>query len=149
MAWFFPRNYWSLLDHDLMTSIWETAISILAGNLNSGHSYLITAVKVSRNAQFNFVLWGCTKLKLSLKLCTLSLRETREKGDRWAGWAIAHPDLGTSVNPIATKTGGRGVDCAPHITTCPPDFQTFRHPCREKGARKSFDLALAHSSPLS
>ena len=27
-----------------MTSIWERAISILAGNLNSGRSYLITAV---------------------------------------------------------------------------------------------------------
>ena len=27
-----------------MTSIWEKAISILAGNLNSGRSYLITAV---------------------------------------------------------------------------------------------------------
>ena len=27
-----------------MATIWERAISILAGNLNSGHSYLITAV---------------------------------------------------------------------------------------------------------
>jgi hypothetical protein len=27
-----------------MASIWEKAISILAGNLNSGHSYLITTV---------------------------------------------------------------------------------------------------------
>ena len=42
---FLSRNYWSLLDHDLMASIWEKAISILAGNLNSGHSYLITAVR--------------------------------------------------------------------------------------------------------
>ena len=28
-----------------MASTWEKAISILAGNLNSGRSYLITAVK--------------------------------------------------------------------------------------------------------
>ena len=28
-----------------MASIWEEAISILAGNLNSGRSYLITAVR--------------------------------------------------------------------------------------------------------
>ena len=41
---FLSRNYWSLLDHDLMASNWEKAISILAGNLNSGRSYLITAV---------------------------------------------------------------------------------------------------------
>ena len=37
MAWFFlPRNYCSLLDHDLMASICKKAISISAGNLNSG-----------------------------------------------------------------------------------------------------------------
>ena len=41
---FLSRNYWSSLDHDLMASIWVKAISILAGNLNSGRSYLITAV---------------------------------------------------------------------------------------------------------
>ena len=35
---------WDSLDHDLMASIWEKAISILAGNLNSSRSYLITAV---------------------------------------------------------------------------------------------------------
>ena len=38
------RNYWSQLDHDLMANIWEKAIAILARNLNSGRSYLITAV---------------------------------------------------------------------------------------------------------
>ena len=44
MAWFLSRNYWSSIDHGLMASIGEKAISILAGNLNSGRSYLITAV---------------------------------------------------------------------------------------------------------
>ena len=39
---FLSRNYLSSLDHDLMASIWEKAISILAGNLNSGRSYLIS-----------------------------------------------------------------------------------------------------------
>ena len=38
------RNYWSSLDHDLMASIWEKVISILAGNLNPVRSYIITAV---------------------------------------------------------------------------------------------------------
>ena len=41
---FLTRNYWSSLDYDLMASIWEKTISILAGNLISGRSYLITAV---------------------------------------------------------------------------------------------------------
>ena len=83
----------------------------------------IWTLKVSRNAQFNFVLWGCTKLKLSLKLCTRSLRETREKGDRWAGWTIADypPKFGTSVNPVATRKGGQIVPPSPDYQM-PPRF---------------------------
>ena len=38
---FLSRNCWSSSDHDLMASIWEKA-----GNLNSGRSYLITAVEI-------------------------------------------------------------------------------------------------------
>ena len=30
----------------------------------------------------------------------------------WAGWALAHPEFGSSVNPITT----RGADYAHHIT---------------------------------
>ena len=57
MACFFlSRIYWSLLDHDLMASIWEKAISILAGNLNSGCSNLITAVFL-RLYTYPFLLW--------------------------------------------------------------------------------------------
>ena len=44
VAWFFIQNLLSLLDDDLMANILEKAISILAGNLKSGHSYLIIAV---------------------------------------------------------------------------------------------------------
>ena len=47
MAWFFyleTIGVRCMLDHDLMASIYEKDISILAGNLNSGRSYLITAV---------------------------------------------------------------------------------------------------------
>ena len=50
---FLSRNYCNLLDHDLMASIWEKDISILAGNLNPGRSYFITAVL---NLYFNFCL---------------------------------------------------------------------------------------------
>ena len=41
---FLSRIYWSSLDHDLVASIFEKAISILAGNLNSRRTYLIKAV---------------------------------------------------------------------------------------------------------
>ena len=33
----------------------------------------------------------------------------------WAGWALAHPEFGSSVNPIPT----RGADYAHHINTRP------------------------------
>ena len=35
---------------------------------------------------------------------------------RWAGWALAHPEFGSSVNPITT----RGADYAHLITASPP-----------------------------
>ena len=37
----------------------------------------------------------------------------------WAGWALAHPEFGSSVNPITTK----GADYAHHITASPPGFE--------------------------
>ena len=46
MAWgfFLSRNYRSYLDHDLMANICEKGISVLAGNLNLGLGYHVTAV---------------------------------------------------------------------------------------------------------
>ena len=38
---------------------------------------------------------------------------------RWAGWALAHSEFGSSVNPITT----RGADYAHHITASPPGFE--------------------------
>ena len=37
----------------------------------------------------------------------------------WAGWALAQPEFGSSVNPITT----RGADYAHHITASPPGFE--------------------------
>ena len=39
----------------------------------------------------------------------------------WAGWALAHPEFGSSVNPITT----RGADYAQHITAGPPGFENL------------------------
>ena len=36
-----------------------------------------------------------------------------------AGWALAHPEFGSSVNPITT----RGADYAHHITASQPRFE--------------------------
>ena len=38
------NNYWSLLNHPMMANIWEKDVSILAENLRSDLSYLITIV---------------------------------------------------------------------------------------------------------
>ena len=37
----------------------------------------------------------------------------------WAGWALAHPEFGSSVNPTTT----RGADYAHHIIASPPRFE--------------------------
>ena len=37
----------------------------------------------------------------------------------WAGWALAHPEFGSSVYPITT----RGTDYAHHITASPSGFE--------------------------
>ena len=39
----------------------------------------------------------------------------------WAGWALAHPEFASSVNPITTRAGGE--DYAHHITASPPGFE--------------------------
>ena len=39
----------------------------------------------------------------------------------WAGWALAHPDFGSSVNPITTS----GADYAQRITASPPGFENL------------------------
>ena len=39
----------------------------------------------------------------------------------WAGWALAHPEFGVSVNPIPT----RGADYAYRITACPLGFENL------------------------
>ena len=37
----------------------------------------------------------------------------------WAGWVLAPPECGVSVNPIPT----RGADNAHRISACPPEFE--------------------------
>ena len=59
---------------------------------------------------------------------------------RWAGWALAHPEFGNSVNPIST----RGADYARHITASPPGFEnpaaSLQHQCLKYHIRKLFDM---------
>ena len=40
----------------------------------------------------------------------------------WAGWALAHPEFGSLVNPIPTR---RGADYAHHINACPPGVENL------------------------
>jgi hypothetical protein len=39
----------------------------------------------------------------------------------WAGWDLAHPEFGSSVEPIPTKR----ADYAHHITAFPPGFENL------------------------
>ena len=42
-----------------------------------------------------------------------------DAASRWAGWALAHLEFGSSIKPITT----RGADYAHHITASPPGFE--------------------------
>ena len=45
-----------------------------------------------------------------------------DAASRWAEWALAHPEFGSSVNP----TPSRGADYAHHSTACPPGFENLK-----------------------
>ena len=54
-----------------------------------------------------------------MEYCTTSTEILVHSYSGWAGWALAHPEFGSSVNPITT----RGADYAHHITASPPGFE--------------------------
>ena len=47
----------------------------------------------------------------------------------WAGWALAHLEFGSSVNPITI----RGADYTHHITASPPGFENPAAPLSTDG----------------
>ena len=55
----------------------------------------------------------------STVLMSLKNRKNASLCSGWAGWALAHPEFGISVNPITS----RGADYAHHITASPPGFE--------------------------
>ena len=100
----------------------------MASILNSGRSYLITAVIIVIDREERGVIVSKPREKLELI-------EMAEPG--------CLPDFGTSVNPISTK----GADYAPYISTRPPDFQTLLDPClgniKINFSLKTFQLLLS------
>ena len=73
--------------------------------------------------QGHMIYFCCTIVKLcELKFqpsAHLSTNHSSAAASGWAGWALAHPEFGSSVNPITT----RGGDYAHHITASPPGFE--------------------------
>ena len=54
--------------------------------------------------------------------CLRPFRETSsDSASGPVGWALAHLEFGSSVNPITT----RGTDYAHQITACPPGFENL------------------------
>ena len=45
----------------------------------------------------------------------------------WAGWALAHPEFGSSVNPIITRGGGQIMPTT--LLLAHPDLKTQRQLC--------------------
>ena len=48
----------------------------------------------------------------------LLLADSSDAAREWAGWALSHPEFGSSVNPITTR-----ADYAHHITASSPGFE--------------------------
>ena len=88
--------------------------------------FLIAFLKVVRfqkGLKINWInLFGniaTFKMASMTKNCTLS----SHAAIGWAGWALAHPEFGSSVHPISTR---RGRLYPPHCTTdCPPGFENL------------------------
>ena len=73
-----------------MASIWEKAISILAGNLNSGRSYLITAVTAAASRCYSFMKSSCVDAKELRPFCYMALCYTliEDERDRYSMFFI-------------------------------------------------------------
>ena len=56
----------------------------------------------------------------------LNSNPSRDVGDGWAGWAIAHPGFSRPVNPISTR-GGQIVP--PIVLLVHPALGSFLRPC--------------------
>ena len=60
-----------------------------------------------------------------MQLCSRHFSKTTllysDAASWWAGWALAHPEFGSSVNLIPP----RGADYAQHSTACPPGFENL------------------------
>ena len=64
-------NRHAYVDHGVMASILEKAISILAGNLNSGRSYIITTVHKKVQVVFIYIPGknACVLMHILLQMC--------------------------------------------------------------------------------
>ena len=90
--------------------------------------------KVSNLDQCAQLCFGMMYVRLFISNPTMELQSgsisisSRDVGNRWAGWEIAHPGFGRSVNPISTR-GGRL--CPPPHTALidQPTLGSFLHPC--------------------
>ena len=72
--------------------------------------------KILRTRPINFGhLYSKFKFTTLHTICTIG----SDAAIGWAGWTLAHPEFGSSVNPITT----RGADNAHHITAKPPGFE--------------------------
>ena len=63
---------------------------------------------------------NCQKFQFGIKFLVISVSAA---ASGWAGWALAHPELGGSVSPITT----RGKIMPTSLLLARPDSKTQRH----------------------
>ena len=55
--------------------------------------------------------------------CYLNMMHESDAASRWAGWALVHPEFGSSVNPIPTR--GQIISTTLLVAGCPPGFENL------------------------
>ena len=65
---------------------------------------------------------NCQKFQFGIKFLVISVSAA---ASGWAGWALAHPELGGSVSPITT----RGKIMPTSLLLAHPDLKSQRHLC--------------------
>ena len=63
--------------------------------------------------------WENYKQKRKRKIRNGTYWDCSAAASGWTGWALAHPEFGSSVNPITTGV----ADYAHHITASPPGIE--------------------------
>ena len=81
-----------------------------------------------------------TILLVAELLCNFTKYQCSDAASEWAGWALAHPEFGSSVNPIKT----RGQILPTNLLLAHPELKTQRHSAIIEWNLKNLEFWATH-----